>query len=261
MKKILVVGKLNSVVQSLNESLAEKFHVQVCPDSLDLIKDMMGFLKPDIVLLNIVGWEQVNAEIFDLFRNSYLNMPVLVIETKSSREKYGRFYESDRFLYMESPISKKHLMERCCKLLHMELLEEETSAAKLPGNKGSAPKRQILVVDDSPIVLRSIKAMLDPFYTVAVATSGAQALKLIDKKRPDLILLDYEMPGWDGKRTLELIRKNEKTQNIPVIFLTGVADKAHIVAVLSLKPERYLLKPPESEKLLDAIEEVFARQM
>lgn len=77
------------------------------------------------------------------------------------------------------------------------------------------------------------------------------------KKHPDLILLDYEMPGWDGKRTLEEIRKDEEIMDIPVMFLTGVADKEHIAAVLGMKPEGYLLKPVEQSKLLSMIEEIF----
>lgn len=112
----------------------------------------------------------------------------------------------------------------------------------------------ILVVDDSPVTLRGMKAMLDKDYEVSVATSGEQALKSIKKKRPDLVLLDYEMPGLDGRETLEKIREDEEISDIPVIFLTGVADKEHIAAVLKLGPAGYMLKPAEKEKLMGTIE-------
>ena len=89
-----------------------------------------------------------------------------------------------------------------------------------------------------------------------VATSGKQAMTVLQKKRPNLILLDYEMPGWDGKTTLENIRQEKEFQDIPVIFLTGVADKEHITAVLRLNPAGYFLKPLEKEKLLEAIDKI-----
>lgn len=118
-------------------------------------------------------------------------------------------------------------------------------------------KKRILIVDDSAMSLRSIKATLDPTYEVSVATDGEKGLAMAKKKHPDLILLDYEMPGWDGKKTLEEIRKDEEIMDIPVMFLTGVADKEHIAAVLGMKPEGYLLKPVEQSKLLSMIEEIF----
>ena len=75
----------------------------------------------------------------------------------------------------------------------------------------------------------------------------------IGKKRPDLILLDYEMPVCDGKMTLEMIRAEEDLKNIPVVFLTAVNDRANIEAVLKLKPAGYFLKPPVKDKLLAEI--------
>ena len=83
-----------------------------------------------------------------------------------------------------------------------------------------------------------------------------KGLAVAKKKHPDLILLDYEMPGWDGRETLEKIREDEEISDIPVVFLTGMADMEHISAVLKLSPAGYLLKPAEKEKLLGTIEEV-----
>ena len=63
------------------------------------------------------------------------------------------------------------------------------------------------------------------------------------------------MPGLDGKETLEKIRADERTKDIPVIFLTGVADKQNIANVLHLNPKGYILKPPSQDKLFEAIED------
>ena len=118
--------------------------------------------------------------------------------------------------------------------------------------------KHILVVDDSAVTLRSVKSLLDKKYRVSVATTSEMAIKSMQRCIPDLVLLDYEMPDWDGKKTLEMIRQDETIKDVPVMFLTGVADKQHIAAVLELNPVGYMLKPPEQEKLFAAIEDVFS---
>ena len=95
--------------------------------------------------------------------------------------------------------------------------------------------------------------MIEGEYDVTVATSGIQAMTAIGKRRPDLILLDYEMPVCDGRKTLQMIRADEELKDIPVIFLTGISDRAHVQAVVELKPAGYLLKPAVKEGLLEAI--------
>ena len=81
----------------------------------------------------------------------------------------------------------------------------------------------------------------------------------IVKKRPDLILLDYEMPVCDGRMTLEMIRADEDLKDIPVIFLTAVNDRANIEAVLKLKPAGYFLKPAVKDQLLAELQKVLGR--
>ena len=136
----------------------------------------------------------------------------------------------------------------------MEAESEEIECVET--QEQSEGRKTILAVDDSGILLRSVKAMLEKNYDVIVANSGMKAIKQAKKRIPDLILLDYEMPEWDGKKTLEEIRNDEELKEIPVLFLTAVADKAHISAVLKLYPSGYLLKPIEQQKLLDTIEKV-----
>ena len=76
------------------------------------------------------------------------------------------------------------------------------------------------------------------------------------KFKPDLVLLDYEMPVCDGRQTLEMIRSDDDFSQIPVVFLTGVGDRAHIEQVIDLKPQGYLLKPPVKDMLMEKISEI-----
>ncbi len=120
-------------------------------------------------------------------------------------------------------------------------------------------KKKILVVDDDPMMLRNVKKMLDENYDVSIVNSGMKAITSLGKKKPDLILLDYEMPICDGKQTLEMIRSDEAFKDIPVVFLTGLGDMEHIKAVLSLRPAGYMLKPPDKDKLIASITKVLGR--
>lgn len=104
------------------------------------------------------------------------------------------------------------------------------------------PKRKILLVDDSDFMRARIVKLLSEDYEMIEANSSVSAIKKITINRPDLILLDYEMPVFDGRQALEMIRSEKDTANIPVIFLTGRGDMESVKKVMQLKPEGYMLK-------------------
>lgn len=114
-------------------------------------------------------------------------------------------------------------------------------------------RKHILVVDDDPIMLKTVKEQLHDDYDVATAISGKIAMKFLERKRTDLILLDYEMPVENGPAVLGRIRENDATRDIPVVFLTGVSDRDKIKEAIALKPQGYLLKPIDHDKLMETI--------
>lgn len=121
-------------------------------------------------------------------------------------------------------------------------------------------KKKVLVVDDSGAVLRSVKGWLEHKYQVILANSGTMAIKYLSTNRPDLVLLDYEMPIINGKQVLEMIRSEEEFKDIPVIFLTGKNDAEIIRQVLELKPEGYILKSTKPEQILKMIDGFFEKK-
>lgn len=125
---------------------------------------------------------------------------------------------------------------------------------------GKHTKKKILVVDDSGAMLRNVKGWLEDSYQVILANSGTMAIKYLSTNRPDLVLLDYEMPVLNGKQVLEMIRSESEFSNIPVMFLTSKNDKESIQQVLSLKPEGYILKTTSPEQIVQMINEFFVKQ-
>lgn len=118
-------------------------------------------------------------------------------------------------------------------------------------------KKKLLVVDDSSVILQTMKELLGEDYEVTPATSGLAAIRCITLNRPDLILLDYEMPVCDGRQVLEMIRAEEAWADIPVIFLTGRGDAESVKKVMSLKPAGYLLKTMKPADIKKVIDEYF----
>lgn len=101
-----------------------------------------------------------------------------------------------------------------------------------------------------------LKEVLNTDYEVTTVTSGKWAMKYLETKKPALILLDYEMPEESGAEVFKKILEHDELKEIPVVFLTGVADKNRIREVLALSPAGYLLKPINVNRLKDTIEDV-----
>lgn len=120
-------------------------------------------------------------------------------------------------------------------------------------------KKKILVVDDSEFMLARMVKMLSESYELIEATSSVSAIKKIAVNRPDLVILDYEMPVCDGRQALEMIRSDKEIADIPVIFLTGKGDRESVKNVMSLKPEGYLLKSMPDEDIKKNIDGFFAK--
>ena len=112
-------------------------------------------------------------------------------------------------------------------------------------------KGNILVVEDTPANLQVVSKFLkDEGYSVATAIDGERAFKRLQHYRPDLILLDIQMPGIDGFETCRRLKENKEYRHIPVIFLTALSDRANKVKGLELGGVDYITKPFERAEFL-----------
>ena len=255
MKKILLIGKLDEAMSELNDGLTKRFRVQLCDGSTELLQGMLNIIKPDLVVVNLVDMYDSAEEMFYLIEKNSSTTPVITIVTEEQSEEYREVFSKKQFVELAAPVGHKELLTRCLSSINVSEAELNREINYLSGASRNGQK-QIMIVDDSPLAVRATKAIIGTKYDIIVATSGKQALQIMKTERPDLILLDYEMPDCDGKMTLEQIREDEMLCDIPVIFVTGVADKAHIAAVLGMNPAGYFLKPLEKEKVMSAIEAI-----
>jgi DNA-binding NtrC family response regulator len=112
-------------------------------------------------------------------------------------------------------------------------------------------KNTILIVDDTPENLTVLRQMLtDQGYRVRPALSGEIALKSVQADPPDLVLLDILMPEMDGYEVCRVLKSNESTSHVPVIFISALAEMENVVKAFQAGGVDYITKPFQAEEVL-----------
>lgn len=119
-------------------------------------------------------------------------------------------------------------------------------------------RAKVLVIDDDPDFVESIKAVLQRKYDVVAASNGAEGLKKARSEKPDVILLDIIMPVEDGFTTAEHLKKDPQLGSIPVLMLTSFSDRVGETNIplsrgYNLETEDYISKPVQPDQLLKAV--------
>ena len=122
-------------------------------------------------------------------------------------------------------------------------------------------KEKLLVVDDEEDILELLRFnLVREGYEVTCAATGEEALRHINGKLCDLIILDLMLPGIDGLEVARRLKKNSKTQNISIIMLTAKGEEADIVTGLELGADDYVTKPFSPRVLIARLKAVLRRQ-
>lgn len=245
MTTILLVSHVKSfIITSLVTQLENHGHkVLISGDSPSEI----GEIREDIHLMLLYAEElEMEGLVYAKDRAIEENLPVFVIGDINELEEVKSVVPA-QFIKKEfvRPVNVKEVAE----IIDNHIKKD-----------GFHLKKKILVVDDSGVMLRNVKGWLQDKYNVILANSGTMAIKYLALNRPDLILLDYEMPVCDGKQVLEMIRSESEFSNVPVIFLTSKNDKESVMSVSTLKPEGYLLKTMEPKQIVQTIDEFFEKR-
>lgn len=126
------------------------------------------------------------------------------------------------------------------------------------GLKKKTNNRTILVVDDEPNIVQTLKDRLEMNdYNVLTACNGKEGVEVALEKQPDIILLDVIMPIMDGHEMLETLRNDPDGRNLAVIMLTARSQTEDIVRANSCGIEDYIVKPFDLSELLEKIERIF----
>lgn len=118
-------------------------------------------------------------------------------------------------------------------------------------------KHKILVVDDDPYILMSLEFLMKKSgYEVHVARNGTEALDIIARQVPDLILLDIMMPDVDGYAICERVKKSVDWKHIKIVFLSAKTREADIKKGYDLGASLYVSKPFSTKELVKSVKEL-----
>ena len=253
--KFLLAGQNQAVMDDFFVSLEDIEPVTTSLRWQDMLNHVKNF-KPDVFVYCVENEtpQDVKQMVSLKLRLEKERIPFVLI---GSEEDCANFKKnataSTADLILKKPLESAVIEQRIIQYIDVHLKQEELRQEE---EKLKRTLPHILVIDDDSTMLKTIKEQLKDEYNVATAINGKIALKFLESKTTDLILLDYEMPGEKGPDILKKLRENESTKETPVIFLTGVTEREKIAQVLSLKPQGYLLKHIEHEKLMEAIKAV-----
>ena len=117
--------------------------------------------------------------------------------------------------------------------------------------------QKILIVDDEPNIVIPLQFLMEQNgYNILVAQSGEEALEMISKEKPDLVLLDIMLPGVDGFEVCEIVRLNPEWRNIKIIFLTAKGRDVDIAKGMVLGADEYITKPFSNQQIIDAVKKL-----
>jgi DNA-binding response OmpR family regulator len=119
---------------------------------------------------------------------------------------------------------------------------------------GTESRRRILIVDDDPVVRRILLELLNNRYTVVSASTGVQLPDLLQKHRPDLVILDVMLPWVNGFELCRIIKTHTQGQKLPVLFLTGCKEKEDKLTGREVGASGYLTKPFHAKDLYQEVE-------
>lgn len=120
--------------------------------------------------------------------------------------------------------------------------------------------KKILIVDDEPNIVIPLQFLMEQNgYRALVAQSGEEALEMISKERPDLVLLDIMLPGVDGFEVCEIIRLNPEWRNTRVIFLTAKGRDVDIAKGMVLGADEYITKPFSNQQIIGSVKKLLEK--
>lgn len=270
--KVLIVGRAFPVIDDFFVRTQGAFECMSTSDrESDLLLHMQLF-QPDIFVF--CAKEETKERMARISEARYKVEKTVMMVVVGDSEDIQNFIQVSKGavdLVLHKPISISKIQEEILSIVRAkekkaaDKAAQEAQAAEEArlameeqeqGRAEDSDKKHVLVIDDDAVMLKTIKRYLGEEYNVATALSGKIALKFLEKRVTDIILLDYEMPFMNGPEILEVLRGNERTRKIPIVFLTGVNEIDKIQKVLSLKPQGYMLKPVNNEELHRTLEKI-----
>ncbi len=238
--KLLIVDDVAENIHILSNILKDDFKIIATTSSKKALELAKKKPQPDLIVLDIVMPIMDGYDVCKILKKEIetQNIPVVFITSLNNDKDIEKGFACGASEFITKPIINTLVRKRLLNQLNFQNLNKEKQMQ-------NRIKNTILVVDDVAQNIQVILEILKKDYNLIVANSGKKALEILKDKKPDLILLDILMPEIDGFEVCKEIKKNQKTKNIPIIFLTILENKNDMVKGLQLGAVDYVSKPVE----------------
>jgi len=279
MKRILFVADFNDTAYCIQEAMLSWYQVQLCSmKNAEDVSHMIRMFRPDKVVVFISCYQNISSKLFYILTIVHAAIPIITIGKKEDTMQYEMLYSKTQYTHLYRPIKNRDIMKCIADRLHItedenaehkdisdisNYIENEDKIknktdiwddAELYNEADADKRKHILLVDNDDEIYNDMKSIIGDRYRVSAAGTELQAMRMLEKDRPDMMFLSYEMPLCEGRIMLEMIRNDEELRKLPVVFLTKIAEKRNIASIIRLKPAGCILKPLDKEIVTRIIE-------
>lgn len=272
--KILIIEDEESLADVLKLKLIkEGYEVLVAYDG-KIGLDKISQWKPDLILLDIILPSLNGYEILEKKKEKRNKIPVIIISNSGQPVEIERTKELGAVDHLiKAKFEPEEVIEKVRKYLHSHKIVNKIKTLKNMGNNSSTKPREesgvkklgikVLLVEDDHF-LRDIcaKKLTKEGFTVFEVIDGEQALKEIEKIKPNIVLLDIILPAIDGFSVLSKIRSNKDKEisKTPIMMLSNLGQEDDIKKAMDLGADNYLVKAHfTTEEIVDKIKKILKK--
>jgi len=234
-------------------------------EALQILTEM----TPDAMILDLQMPQMDGFELLEKIRNfeKTKSVPVLILTAKHITKEDIKFLKNNNIhqLIQKGDVQRQALLQAVYNMVAKPVSSPKDSKPETPNLKPETPnpksetrnpKHTVLIVEDNPDNMTTVKAVLADKYIVHEAVNGLQAVEVAGEQVPDLILMDIALPEIDGIEAFKKIRNNLRLQHIPIIALTASAMLSDRETILAHGFEAYIPKPIDEKQFFEILNKV-----
>lgn len=257
---LLLIDTSHETNHQLHTALGGVFDLVYTASAKQELAETLKHSKPKLIIFELYdaaqqGFEQCREVAFNQLTE---DIPIVVIISSRDVRAMSAGYYMGVADYMIKPLIPAEVLTRVGGQLemaaaHKALKDLELTASPEVFTEGAAKHSQILLVDDCQESLEPLAQALDYYYTVHTASTGQQAIALAEQTQFDLVILDVVMPDMTGFDVCKKLKATRRTEDIPVIFLSGQSEPKYELMGLNIGAVDYITKPASLSNLLARI--------
>ena len=261
--KILVTGKNSRIATDIwyHLSTDRDYSLIRCASTRDALFEAVPREMPRVIIICLGDEKKDTIKQFDILKESakLSSLTIIVVTNSEDKKIFMKYTKLEKVFFLSRPVSLYALYEKLEEVeSKLDFYDDSDFLTEfINPNTDEISRKHILAVDDNAEQLMLIKEHLREFYEVTLVNSGEAALRFLGRRKVDLILLDYMMPGMNGPEVYQMLKEDPMLSEIPVIFLTGVKEKDKVIKTLvELKPQGYIVKPSKKSEIVAKIIDV-----